>query len=89
MLFVARAAQHDLAIPFFQRAIELNTLSEYAYLWLAASLWATTADRSQVLPLLRRATYRHRGDWPLRQIPPELVGMMSDSEFAEVFKAVI
>ena len=53
-----RAKQYDLAIPLLRRAVAYHTIPYQSYLWLAASLWATTHERDRVLPLLRQAATR-------------------------------
>ena len=48
------AQQYDLAIPLFRSAIRQGTTSPHTYLWLAASLWATTKQRTEVCRCSRR-----------------------------------
>jgi len=81
-----RAGQYDLSIPLHQRAIELGTTSEHAYLWLAAALWATTKDRSQVLPILRQGGPRCRGDWYKLEGVAEFHDVVADIEFQNAVK---
>jgi len=65
-----RATQYDVAIPLFRRAIALGLSFPHTYVWLAAALWATTHDRTTVLPLLREAALRDvRGTRWYRHLP--------------------
>lgn len=77
--------QYDLAIPLFRRAIELKSTVPYAYLWLAASLWATTKDRAQVLPLLEKARLLRLSDPLPLQKAPEFEDVAEDAEFRGLF----
>jgi tetratricopeptide (TPR) repeat protein len=52
-------AQYDLAIPLFERTITYHADSAWTYLYLAAAVWATTADRDRTLTLLHQASLRH------------------------------
>lgn len=56
-----RAKQYDVAIPLFEKAVAYHTIPYQSYLWLAASLWATTRDEMRVVPLLRQAAARFDG----------------------------
>lgn len=76
-----QARQYDLSIPLHQQAIALGTSSEHSYLWLAASLWATTQDRSQVLALLHQGAVLHRGSGFNFQGIPEFADVEDDVEF--------
>ena len=83
---VYRAQQYDLAIPLFQRAIELKIPTEYSYQWLAASLWATDSDRVDVLTLLKKGvSFSNRGQYLLSKAP-ELRNVSDDPEFVELLK---
>ena len=75
---VYRARQYDLAIPMFRRAIELEIPSEYSYLWLAASLWATDSDRSEALSILKRGIYYSRFDRYSANKAPEFDDVAED-----------
>ena len=76
------ARQYDLAIPLFNRAIELGIPSNYAYLWLAASIWATDGDRTQVLSLLRQGVVYSR--FGRHGIAVEFEDVLDDPEFKGV-----
>ena len=80
-----RAKQYDLAIPLFERAVQMNIPSEYAYLWLAASIWATTKDRARTLKLLKQAADRRRGNWQPFQKLPEFQDVREDKDFLAIF----
>jgi tetratricopeptide (TPR) repeat protein len=81
-----RVEQYDLAMPLFRRAIELRIPSEYSYLWLAASIWATKRDRAEVLSLLKTGVFYSRfGQYSLSKAP-EFKDVASDPEFAEAMK---
>lgn len=83
---IYRAQQYDLAIPLFQRAIELKIPTEYAYLWLAASLWATGNDRAAILSLLKKGiSFSNRGQYLLSKAP-ELQNFSDDPEFVELLR---
>ena len=83
---IYRAKQYDLAIPLFQRAIELGIRSEYSYLWLAASIWATERDRAKVLPLLKRGVFFSRfGQYSINKAP-EFSDIADDPEFCAAIK---
>ncbi len=84
---IYRARQYDLAIPLFRRAIELGIPSNHAYLWLAASIWATERDRTRVLSLLRQGVVYSRfgRHGTTRQgIAPEFEDVVDDPEFRAV-----
>lgn len=84
---IYRARQYDLAIPLFRRAIELGIPSHYAYLWLAASIWANERDRTQVLSLLRQGVVYSRfgRHGTTRQgIAAEFEDVVDDPEFRAV-----
>jgi hypothetical protein len=78
-----RAGQYDLATPLLRRVIECGTPLPWPYIWLAASLWATTRNRSEVLALLQQATHRTRGDcaWDECRKLPEFQEVAEDPEF--------
>ncbi len=80
-----RAKQYDLAIPLFQRAIELEIPSEHSYLWLAASIWATKQNRSDVLSLIRKGVFYSRVGQYSGKIP-EFSDVANDVEFIEAMK---
>ena len=73
------ARQYDLAIPLFRRAIELGIPSNHAYLWLAASIWATDGDRTQALSLLRQGVVYSR--FGRHGIAAEFEDVLDDPEF--------
>jgi hypothetical protein len=50
---------YDLAIPLFEQAIHFGIIPYDAYIWLAASLWATTHQKELVLPYLTQAAQRY------------------------------
>jgi RNA polymerase sigma factor (sigma-70 family) len=83
------AHQYDLAIPVLRRSIALkgrtNVVSDAdmcIYTWLAASLWATGADRPEVLALLRQAAAHHwdESEWWTNSLP-EFEDVRKDEEF--------
>ena len=76
---IYRARQYDLAIPLFSRAIELGIPSNHAYLWLAASIWATDRDRNRALSLLRRGVAYSR--FGRHGTATEFEDVMDDPEF--------
>ena len=80
-----RAGQYDLAIPLFRQALDYGTRSVWTYAWLAASLWATTKDRTAVLPLLREAAARFQGTgdraWQEIGHLPEFHEVVDDAAF--------
>lgn len=80
---IYRARQYDLAIPLFRRAIELGIPSNYAYLWLAASIWATERDRTQVLSLLKQGVAYSR--FGRHRTAAEFEDVMDDPEFQAAF----
>ncbi len=63
-LFHAR--QYALSIPLHRRVLALGYPREFAYLWLAAALWAQFQAREEVLELLRQGAARARlgGGYP-------------------------
>jgi len=75
------AQQYDLAVPLFRRAIELGIREEWTFLWLAASLWAMTGDRVQVLALLERAAPLNCGGNLRRWVLPEFADVATDPDF--------
>ena len=79
---IYHARQYDLAIPLFNRAIELGIPSNYAYLWLAASIWATDGDRTQVLSLLRQGVVYSR--FGRHGIAVEFEDVLDEPEFKGV-----
>ncbi|MDE2698344.1 MAG: hypothetical protein OXI23_05700 [Gemmatimonadota bacterium] len=83
---IYRAKQYDLAIPLFQRAIELGIRSEYSYLWLAASIWATERDRDKVLSLLKRGVFFSRFGQHRISKAPEFSDIADDPEFCTAIK---
>lgn len=79
---------YEFAIPALRRAVELNSFVEHTYLWLAASLWATTKDRAVVLPLLQAGALRATGNRGVASLGvdrwkqlPEFEGVADDAEF--------
>lgn len=82
-LYMAR--QYDLAIPLFRRAMELENLDTYTCLWLAASLWATTRNQAEVMPLLERALSLRMGDKLPLQKAPEFQEVAENAEFRVLF----
>ena len=82
---VYRAGQYDLAIPLFRQAIQLGAGSAWPYAWLAASLWATTKNREEVLALLREAAARFEGTgdraWQTLRHLPEFHELQDDPAF--------
>ena len=76
---IYRARQYDLAIPLFSRAIELGIPSNHAYLWLAASIWATERDRTRVLSLLNQGVAYSR--FGRHGTAAEFEDVMDDPEF--------
>lgn len=77
------AKQYDLALPLLQRAISLGMQSPWTFLSLAAALWATTKDRSVVLPLLKQAALRFPvvSLWNEQSRPAEFTDVADDPEF--------
>jgi tetratricopeptide (TPR) repeat protein len=77
------AQQYDLAIPLFRRAIRQGSTSPHTYLWLAASLWATTKQRTEVLPLLTQVAQRYPGVGQQYRQLPEFQDVMNDPQFGQ------
>lgn len=77
------AGQYDLALPLLQRAVARGMQSPWTFLSLAAALWATTKDRSVVLPLLKQAALRFPivSLWDARDRPAEFADVADDPEF--------
>lgn len=82
---IYRAKQYDQAIPLFERAVDLGIGSPHTHLWLAASLWATTRDRSRVLRLVKEAAHRHSGSrlWDEYKSLSEFLDVAEDPEFEQ------
>jgi tetratricopeptide (TPR) repeat protein len=87
------AGQHALAVPPLHRAVDLNSFVEHTYLWLAASLWATTKDRDEVLAVLQqgaRLATGNRGSGSLGydnwKILPEFQDVLNDPAFLYAVK---
>lgn len=78
--------QYDLAIPLFRSAINLGIWQHWAYSWLAASLWATTQSRDEVLPILRQGADRIVGDYKDWMGLPEFQDVVTDAEFLAAAK---
>ena len=55
------AHEYRLAIPLFERAIDLGILVPHAYAWLAACLCTTGAGRTRLGPLIEAAALRWQG----------------------------
>ena len=77
------ARQYDLAIPLFRSAIALANWEPWPYSWLAASLWATTKSRSEVLPLLKQGSDRVVGNYDAWTKLPEFQDVVTDTEFLD------
>jgi len=80
------ARQYDLAIPLFHSAINLGIWEHWTYSWLAASLWATTKSRSEVLTLLKQGSDRVVGNYDAWTTLPELQDVAADEEFLNAAK---
>ncbi|MBV9688748.1 MAG: hypothetical protein JO202_03450 [Ktedonobacteraceae bacterium] len=78
------AKQYDLAIPLFQQAIAYGVTPPHSYMWLAACVWATTHDRSQVLSLLDQAKAHDASGHIVKQFAllPEFQDLYADSRGA-------
>ncbi|MCW3055881.1 MAG: hypothetical protein JWN14_5051 [Chthonomonadales bacterium] len=79
------AQQYTLSIPLHRRCLELGYNREFAYLCLAAALWAHTGNRTEVLKLLRQGRARrsndgYRADFEKR---PEFQDVLEASDFLE------
>ena len=82
---IYRAKQYDLAIPLFKRAVEMDHPAEHPYLWLAASIWATTKDRSEVLSILKKGVYFSRFGKYSNKVK-EFEDLKDDPEFQAALK---
>ena len=80
------AGQYDLATPLFRSAINLGMWEHWTYSWLAASLWATTRSRSEVLALLKQGSDRVVGNYDAWKELPEFRDVVSDAEFLDAAK---
>jgi tetratricopeptide (TPR) repeat protein len=85
--------QYELAVPFLRRAVELNSFVEHTYLWLSASLWATTKERPEVLALLKQGAQRAVGNQGLGSVGydkwmnlPEFQDVINDDGFLDAVK---
>jgi hypothetical protein len=85
--------QYDLAIPLLRRAVELNSFVEHTYLWLAASLWASGKERSDVLAILKHGAHRAVGNQGLGSLGydkwmnlPEFQNVVNDADFLDAVK---
>jgi tetratricopeptide (TPR) repeat protein len=79
-----RAKQYDLAIPLFEQAIRYGAMPYDPYLWLAASLWATTHQTEKVFVLLRQAAQRYsdgEDPWQKFRRLPEFAAVRDDPSF--------
>ena len=52
------AHRYERAMPLFREVIRLRRVTIHAYIWMAASVWATSGDRQEVLDLVRAAAQR-------------------------------
>lgn len=77
------ARHYDLALPLFQRVVRDGRGSEWAYLRLAACLWAAGGDRDEARAMLKQAACRHAGGKLLEEIIalPEFAPFVHDPEF--------
>lgn len=50
-----RLHHYELALPFFEQAIQYGASTPHTYMWLAASYWVTTQEQRRVLALLKQA----------------------------------
>ena len=80
------ARQYDLAIPLFRSAINLGVWEHWTYSWLAASLWATTKSRFEVLSLLKQGSDRVVGNYDAWTRLPEFQDVVTDAEFLAAAK---
>ncbi len=78
--------QYDLAIPLFRCAIKLGIWEHWTYSWLAASLWATTKSRSEVLSLLKQGADRVVGNYDAWTRLPEFQDVVTDAQFLDAAK---
>jgi tetratricopeptide (TPR) repeat protein len=80
------ARQYDIAIPLFRSAINLGIWEHWTYSWLAASLWATTKSRFEVLSLLKQGSDRVVGNYDAWTRLPEFQDVVTDAEFLDAAK---
>jgi hypothetical protein len=78
-----RCRQYDLAIPLFERSIEMGNRSPHAHFWLAASTWAARHDRAEVIPLLARMAAIQQSErlWERFSRESEFADVADDPEF--------
>ena len=73
--------QYDLAIPLLRCAIEIGVWEHFCYSWLAAALWVTAKDRSEVRNLLVEGSHRVIGNFEAWRTLPEFQDVIDDAEF--------
>ncbi len=86
-----RAKHYDLAIPLFRCAIAYGTMPYEPFLWLAASLWASTKRREEVVPLLSQAAQRYNDGgepWQHFRTLPEFHEVQNDPQFEHASRVV-
>jgi len=76
--------QYDLAIPLLRCAIDLGVWEHFCYSWLAASLWSTGGERTEVFTLLESGSHRVAGKYDAWRELTEFHDVTDDVEFLRV-----